>query len=297
MRLVTFGCSHTFGAGLSDVNCRSSVHDGQGILTLSSGNKYEGEYKDGLKNGQGMYTYSNGDKYVGEFKYDKPHGHGTFTYSDGRKYVGEWKSGNQHGQGTFFWSNGDKYVGEFEGGVPTITSPSRFAWPQLLANKFKIDIECLNKAHGGASNDDIFNLILNFDFQQDDIVIILWTFVSRISIFRENGERYRIRKFDAPKTYNKSNTYYKYFYQEADAMRNLCIKANYTQYCLHRQVKILKQSYIQQHNNFNFPSWNNVNFFDNDIDASSNDKGLDGVHPGPKSHEMFADNLYLDLKK
>ena len=177
--------------------------------------------------------------------------------------------------------------------------PSKFAWPQLLADK--LNIECLNNAHGGASNDDIFELILNFNFQQDDIIIILWTFISRISIFRENGECYRIRKFDAPRTYNKSNTYYKYFYQETDAIRNLSIKANYTQYCL--KEKILKQSYVQKRlGNFNFPSWNNVNFFNNDIDAFLNykkrlyDEGLDGVHPGPKSHEAFANNLYLDLK-
>jgi hypothetical protein len=203
MRLIAFGCSHTFGDGLSDVNRESSVH--------------------------------------------------------------------------------------------TRTNPSKFAWPQLLVNKFKIDIECSNNAHGGSSNDDIFDLILNFDFQEDDIVIILWTFVSRVSIFGENDKCYMIRKFDAPRTYKKSNTYYKYFYQEADSIRKLCIYANYIQYYL--QEKILRQSYIQKRwDNFNFPSWNNVNFFNNDIDARSNDKGLDGVHPGPKSHEMFADNLYLDLK-
>ena len=205
MRLIAFGCSHTFGDGLSDVNRESSVH--------------------------------------------------------------------------------------------TRTNPSKFAWPQLLTNKFKIDIECLNKGYGGTSNDEIFDFIINFNFQKDDIVFILWTFVSRISILNADGRYIMIRKFDAPRTYNKSKTYYKYFYQEAEGIRKLCIYANYIQYYLQDKVKILKQSYLQKRwENFNFPSWNNVNFFDNDIDATSNDKGLDGVHPGPKSHEMFADNLYLDLK-
>jgi hypothetical protein len=178
------------------------------------------------------------------------------------------------------------------------TYPSKFAWPQILTNKFdRIPIDqCVNKGYGGASNDDIFNIILNFNFQEDDIVIILWTFVSRVSIFKAKGDPYMIRKFKAPRTYNKSNTYYKYFYQEADGIRKLCIYANYIQFYLQNKIKILKQSYLQQHDNFNFPSWNNVNFFNNDIDARSNDKGLDGVHPGPKSHEMFAHKLYFDLK-
>jgi len=183
-----------------------------------------------------------------------------------------------------------------ESSVHIRTNPSKFAWPQLLTNKFKIDIECLNKGYGGASNDEIFDFIINFNFQKDDIVIILWSYISRISILNADGGYINIRTWDAPRTHNKSKTYYKYFYQETEGIRKLCIYANYIQYYLQDKVKILKQSYLQQYDNVNFPNWNNVNFFDNFLDATSNDKGLDGLHPGPKSHEMFADNLYLDLK-
>ena len=183
-----------------------------------------------------------------------------------------------------------------ESSVHIRTNPSKFAWPQLLTNKFKIDIECLNKGYGGASNDEIFDFIINFNFQKDDIVIILWSYISRISILNADGGYINIRTWDAPRTHNKSKTYYKYFYQETEGIRKLCIYANYIQYYLQDKVKILKQSYLQQYDNVNFPNWNNVNFFDNFLDATSNDKGLDGVHPGPKSHEIFADNLYLDLK-
>ena len=71
----------------------------QGTLTLPNGDKYAGEYKDGLPHGQGTYTKANGDKYVGEFKDGKWHGQGTYTFPDGSKYVGEWKDGKEHGQG------------------------------------------------------------------------------------------------------------------------------------------------------------------------------------------------------
>ena len=87
---------------------------GHGTYTFPDGGKYVGEYKDGLPNGQGTETYPNGNKYVGEFKDGKYHGQGTYTWSDGRKYVRAWKDGKKHGQGTMTWSDGVKYVGEYK---------------------------------------------------------------------------------------------------------------------------------------------------------------------------------------
>jgi|ETNmetMinimDraft_33_1059910.scaffolds.fasta_scaffold109635_2 hypothetical protein len=58
-------------------------------------------------NGQGAATMTNGDRYVGEFKDGKFHGQGTLTYKDGRKYVGGWKNDKRHGQGTYTHADGD----------------------------------------------------------------------------------------------------------------------------------------------------------------------------------------------
>ena len=69
---------------------------GNGTETQSDGEKYVGEFKDGLYHGQGTYTYANGGKYVGEFKDDNKHGQGTYTYADGAIYVGEWKDNEKH---------------------------------------------------------------------------------------------------------------------------------------------------------------------------------------------------------
>ena len=52
------------------------------------------------QNGEGTYTYSDGDKYVGEFKNGLPNGQGIEISSDGSKYVGGFKDGEFHGQGT-----------------------------------------------------------------------------------------------------------------------------------------------------------------------------------------------------
>ena len=67
----------------------------QGTFTVTSGNKYVGEWKDGKRNGQGTFTFANGDKYVGEYKNGKQNGQGTYTFANGTKSVGVWKDGER----------------------------------------------------------------------------------------------------------------------------------------------------------------------------------------------------------
>ena len=97
---------------------KDGLFHGQGTYTWASGEKYVGDFKDDNKHGQGTYTYADGDKYVGEYKSDKMHGQGTYTYGPnsewaGDKYVGEYKSDKMHGRGTYTTANGNKYVGTF----------------------------------------------------------------------------------------------------------------------------------------------------------------------------------------
>lgn len=68
-------------------------------ILLVSGDRYEGEWRDGTENGQGTFIWSDGDSYGGEWKKWEPNGVGTYTLSDGRKYEGEFKDGKQNGQG------------------------------------------------------------------------------------------------------------------------------------------------------------------------------------------------------
>ena len=68
------------------------------------------------KKGQRTETYNDGDKYVGEFKDGIPNGKGTYTFGkgewEGDKYVGEWKDGKPW-NGKVYNKNGNitkKYV-------------------------------------------------------------------------------------------------------------------------------------------------------------------------------------------
>eukprot|EP00960_Hanusia_phi_P066417 766393-Hanusia_phi.AAC.18 len=77
--------------------CRTeqTSSDGYAVKTFPSGNKYEGEWKDG-----------------------KYHGKGKLIYADGRQYEGDWFQGVlvNHGKGSFLYANGDRYVGEYKVG-------------------------------------------------------------------------------------------------------------------------------------------------------------------------------------
>ena len=86
--------------------------------TFANGDKYVGEWMNGMKNGQGTFTWANGDKYVGEYKDDKKHGKGTYTFGkgewEGEKYEGEHKDGKIRGQGTFTFADGTITKGLWE---------------------------------------------------------------------------------------------------------------------------------------------------------------------------------------
>ena len=48
--------------------------EGKGILYFNNGNKYDGEFKNGLREGKGILYYNNGDKYEGYWKNDEKEG-------------------------------------------------------------------------------------------------------------------------------------------------------------------------------------------------------------------------------
>lgn len=59
-----------------------------GIYDSNNGDKYEGDFKNGVKEGNGTFfpliilgimNYMNGDKYEGEWKDNMKNGHGNFT--------------------------------------------------------------------------------------------------------------------------------------------------------------------------------------------------------------------------
>jgi hypothetical protein len=93
--------------------------EGFGVMRWQNGDRYEGEWKDGLRHGQGSYfCKATAGKYNGMYANDVKNGAGTYKYANGDEYDGEWKDGLRHGEGTYKWLDKiEKYIGEWEGGV------------------------------------------------------------------------------------------------------------------------------------------------------------------------------------
>lgn len=69
--------------------------------------------------------------------------------------------------------------------------PSQYSWPSVLAKK--LNLELYNSAISGGSNFAILDLIVNFKFNPDDTVIVLWSYFERDMIFNKDGTRNHFR--------------------------------------------------------------------------------------------------------
>ena len=65
--------------------------NGYGIQTYDGGDKYEGDFKDGVKHGTGRYTWANGRVYEGDWRDGKRHGSGVYKNVLGVKFKQEWQ--------------------------------------------------------------------------------------------------------------------------------------------------------------------------------------------------------------
>ena len=59
---------------------------GFGVLTLTDGTIYSGEFKDGLCDGLGVMVFADGSKYEGQFFQGKYHNLGIFTRCNFKKF-------------------------------------------------------------------------------------------------------------------------------------------------------------------------------------------------------------------
>ncbi|MFW5879313.1 MAG: hypothetical protein ACOCUV_00665 [bacterium] len=60
--------------------------------------KYEGDFKKGMKHGEGIYTWANGAIFKGAFENDKKHGYGKLIEADSNIITGYWKNDLYVGQ-------------------------------------------------------------------------------------------------------------------------------------------------------------------------------------------------------
>eukprot|EP00696_Hemimastix_kukwesjijk_P004014 gnl/Hemi2/14949_TR5061_c0_g1_i1.p2 gnl/Hemi2/14949_TR5061_c0_g1~~gnl/Hemi2/14949_TR5061_c0_g1_i1.p2 ORF type:complete len:228 (-),score=91.47 gnl/Hemi2/14949_TR5061_c0_g1_i1:114-797(-) len=106
----------TLGAYEGERNLANERH-GRGIATFKNGDRYEGQYANGVRHGEGTYVWADKkEKYEGNYVNDKKDGLGSYYYDNGGIYRGMWVKNRRHGEGTFFYKNGDIFTGNWARG-------------------------------------------------------------------------------------------------------------------------------------------------------------------------------------
>lgn len=83
---------------------------------IFKGNKYIGEVLEGKREGNGVLYLKQGGKFEGSWKNNYPNGVGIFDFGEGKVAIGNFKDGLLHGLGKMYFSNGDWFFGNFENG-------------------------------------------------------------------------------------------------------------------------------------------------------------------------------------
>ena len=95
---------------------RNGIPDGQGILYCANGNKYLGHWEQNWRQGEGRFIFNEGHEYLGQFHRNQFHGKGSMRYANGDLYEGDWKFNQPEGYGVYAFHTGNRYEGEFRQG-------------------------------------------------------------------------------------------------------------------------------------------------------------------------------------
>jgi len=184
---------------------------------------------------------------------------------------------------------------------------SKFAWPNRLGTM--LSQETINLSRPGASNLEILYNILKFDFQDNDIVTILWSDWSRDLIFAEIDPslNYNLGFFPIGTWMTKENDgidieAWLSIHTDYDLMIRSFMYIHHAEKYLENK-KIKNYSFFTDSNNVtkhipNFLTFNNLS----DLQLWNTmftlyDRALDGCHPGPIAHIKIAEEIYKHINE
>ena len=186
---------------------------------------------------------------------------------------------------------------------------SKYAWPQILGNLLGIG-NVVNRAEPGSSNKHIWERVMSFEYQKDDIVIIHWTFIDRDCFF---GLHQKIGPWQTrgPRLWLETKAaklYYRYFYSETDRTIDLYSRADHVdRYLKSKNIKCYHMKTpgssmggdnLEISEDTNIPSWCSAEFLNSSFEKTPRlDDALDGDHAGRDTHKSFAKLVYTEFKQ
>lgn len=183
-------------------------------------------------------------------------------------------------------------------GLPDTTQPnssgthnghSRVAWPSWLSKE--LSLELTNMAFPGWSNTKILQEVLSFEYQPDDLVIILWADLYRDRLFMEDGSEFIIG------CWNEDTTTKQYYALHSDL--DMAVK---TLTCIHHSdmffrstgVKVKHFLYVHKVNPILEDAKTKCKWLDTPIEhvhlrGMAVDFASDKFHYGIKTHKKISD--------
>lgn len=163
--------------------------------------------------------------------------------------------------------------------------PSIYAWPNILANM--LGRRCVNNAVNGSGNLEILWKILNTKFKSNDIVCVGWSHFTRDIIFDQELDIKRVHSDD-----NNLSKHWLLTHTDYDInIRNWL-------HIHHADVYLKTLGITTYHSPCAFdvdistkPTCINIDNFTG-VRFTNLDLGFDNAHPGMKSQEEFAKQVY-----
>ena len=183
--LLITSCGSESGCIKGDCQNQTSIY------VWENGDKYEGEFVDGLFHGQGTIVYSDGSSYVGEWKDGLFHGQGTGAFANESSYTGEFKEGKRNGKGTYIYENGSSWIGEWENNEQQkgYSSTENYYNPKDVIGEIESTAISLSKLDDGSELYHISLLIGNIeeDFIFDTGASTIFLTVDFLNKLKEGG--------------------------------------------------------------------------------------------------------------
>ncbi len=102
-----------------------------GSVQNPDGSEYTGSFAQGKIDGEGLLTLTTGDRVLGQFKKGKLSGRGVLFMKNGSRYIGEFNRDTFDGRGILIDSSGERIEGIFKSGQ--IVTQEKISDPKILA--------------------------------------------------------------------------------------------------------------------------------------------------------------------
>lgn len=200
---------------------------------------------------------------------------------------------NTFGQGLPDCGHAPRYCGD---------NPSELAWPNVAAKKLKLSV--VNQAQPGSSNKQINYNILNYNnwFETSDIVVILWSFHARHTIYQTNEPvplQFFLNQWEGqPKACESWRKYFIETYDEFNVQLDNIFYMDYAHRFLSNKVKTVMH-YVTD----NFSIDMEAKYFSGEILGNGKElmnpypRALDKAHPGEQAHRAMAMQVVKDYNK